>query len=298
MGARRAVVPEDGSITDRAVSVASMHPSDSAAVVSGERRWALIQGDCLDPETGLASLPDIGADHVITDPPYSEALYSRTRTNRGRHDLRTPNDVHAARELADRRIGAIDAILDEVAAHALRVTRRWVVVFHDVEIGDRWRAQMREAYVRTGAWVKTDPMPQVSGDRPGQGFEQCTIAHRRGHGRMRWNGGGRAAVWTFGREQAASRPDHPCPKPLALMESLIRDFTDPGELVIDPFAGSATTGVACLRLGRRFIGWERDPAFHAAAVRRLESTAEQRELLSAERFRRAAKQKREQVALF
>jgi site-specific DNA-methyltransferase (adenine-specific) len=275
-----------------------MNPNDSAAVLRGEQRWALVLGECLDSRTGLGTLPAASIDHVITDPPYSEKLYSRTRTNRGRDDLRTPNDVKAARELADRRIGSIDDILNDVAAQALRVTRRWLVIFHDVEIGDRWRAQMGGAYVRTGAWVKTDPMPQVSGDRPGQGFEQCTIAHRRGHGRMRWNGGGRAAVWTFGREQASARPDHPCPKPLALMEALIRDFTDPGDLVIDPFAGSATTGVACLRLGRRFVGFERDPAFYEAAVRRLESTSEQRELISAEHFRRSAKQKRQQVAMF
>jgi len=64
-------------------------------------------------------------------------------------------------------------------------------------------------------------------------------------------------------------------KPPALMESLVRDFTDPGELICDPFAGSGTTGVACLRLGRRFIGWERDPKYHAVAVKRLRAAREQ-----------------------
>ncbi len=59
------------------------------------------------------------------------------------------------------------------------------------------------------------------------------------------------------------------------MCALISDFTDPGDLVIDPFAGSGTTGVACIRLGRRFIGWERDHKHYAAAVKRLEGTREQ-----------------------
>jgi site-specific DNA-methyltransferase (adenine-specific) len=260
-----------------------------ADVLAGRARWALVLGDCTDAALGLAALPDGSVDHVITDPPYSEALYSRTRTNRGRNDLRTPNDVKSARQLADRRIGSIDAILDEVGAHVVRVARRWLVVFHDVEIGGRWRATMGARYVRTGAWVKPDPMPQISGDRPGQGFEQCSIGYG-SSGRMRWNGGGRAAVWIVGREQV-SRPDHPCPKPLRLMEMLIRDFTEPDEVVVDPFTGSGTTGVACLRLGRRFIGWERDPAYHAAATKRIAETREQRDLLA------SSTGKREQMGL-
>jgi hypothetical protein len=74
--------------------------------------------------------------------------------------------------------------------------------------------------------------------------------------------------------------DHPCPKPEALMEWIVREFTKPGDLILDPFAGSGTTGVAAVRLGRRFIGWERDPKYHAVATRRLESTREQLNLLA------------------
>jgi site-specific DNA-methyltransferase (adenine-specific) len=59
------------------------------------------------------------------------------------------------------------------------------------------------------------------------------------------------------------------------MESLVRDFTDPGELVCDPFAGSGTTGVACLRLGRRFVGWEKDERYFRVAVKRLTAAREQ-----------------------
>jgi len=59
------------------------------------------------------------------------------------------------------------------------------------------------------------------------------------------------------------------------MEALVRDFTDPGDLVLDPFAGSGTTGVACKRLGRRFLGWEKDPKYHAIAVKRIDAAREQ-----------------------
>ena len=80
---------------------------------------------------------------------------------------------------------------------------------------------------------------------------------------------------------AAERPRledgtaHPTVKPVDLMSWLVRLVTPPGGLVLDPFAGSGTTLVAAKRLGRRAIGWERDPTFHAAALKRIEGTREQ-----------------------
>jgi DNA modification methylase len=81
---------------------------------------------------------------------------------------------------------------------------------------------------------------------------------------------------------------HPTKKPLWLLEALIRDFTDPGDIILDPTMGEGTTGEACLRLGRRFIGAELatgvdaatgayDPArdYYSAAVRRLTRAASQ-----------------------
>ncbi|KKL26401.1 hypothetical protein LCGC14_2395670, partial [marine sediment metagenome] len=78
-------------------------------------------------------------------------------------------------------------------------------------------------------------------------------------------------LWEHPRSMGKQRPDHPCPKPIALMERLVLDFTDPGDLICDPFAGSGTTAVAALMHGRRFIGWERDPEFFADAARRIAS---------------------------
>lgn len=259
--------------------------------------WELRIGDCLDPVTGLASLPDKSVDVILTDPPYARDVYIRsaaaarhdrsgTRSDNGRK--RTPSDGMA--KLAAGAIGAIDELVEPLAGEFARLARRWVVVFSDVETAHRWRSALERhglRYVRTGAWVKPDPMPQMTGDRPAVGFEPCTIMHAAG--RMRWNGGGRAGVWTHGTERF-DRPDHPCPKPIALMESLVADFTDPGELILDPFAGSGTTGVAAIRLGRRFIGWERDPKYHAVADRRLRGTREQLSMLDGRRSKSAAKQ--------
>jgi site-specific DNA-methyltransferase (adenine-specific) len=68
---------------------------------------------------------------------------------------------------------------------------------------------------------------------------------------------------------ASAGTGHPAAFPLALAEWLVT-FAPEGGLVLDPFAGSATTGVACLQTGRRFIGVEVSPEYHRIAARRLD----------------------------
>jgi site-specific DNA-methyltransferase (adenine-specific) len=125
--------------------------------------------------------------------------------------------------------------------------------------------------VRLGIWRKPDGSPQFTGDRPGMGWEAIAICHR--PGRKRWNGGGRHAVWEY--PKGNNRTGHPTEKPLRLFADLVRLFTDEGETVCDPYMGSGTTGVACVRHGRRFVGIEIDPRFYAIAEKRI--TAAQQE---------------------
>lgn len=73
---------------------------------------------------------------------------------------------------------------------------------------------------------------------------------------------------------------HPTQKPVALMEYLIRTYTNPGETVLDFTMGSGTTGVACVNAGRQFIGIERDATYFAIAQRRIAEA--QPQLLAAE----------------
>jgi len=69
--------------------------------------------------------------------------------------------------------------------------------------------------------------------------------------------------------------NHPCPKPVDFMRLLIGRCTADGESIFDPFMGSGTTGVACMQLGRNFIGCEIDPTYYAIAERRIRDAAAQ-----------------------
>lgn len=62
---------------------------------------------------------------------------------------------------------------------------------------------------------------------------------------------------------------HPTQKPVALLEWLIKTYSNPGDIILDPTMGSGTTGVACANTGRRFIGIERDPTYFETAQRRI-----------------------------
>ena len=78
---------------------------------------------------------------------------------------------------------------------------------------------------------------------------------------------------SFQSTEKADRNGHPCPKPISTWTRLVERVTLRGETVLDPFAGSGTTGVAALLEGRRFAGCEITEAYHAVASARLEEAA-------------------------
>ncbi len=238
--------------------------------------WTLNLGDCLDPVSGMASLRDKSVDHVITDPPYEAEAHTLQRM--------TPRGPGKGKSAPESKPIEFDPITQEEreasGVEIPRLARRWMIVFCQVEAVAAWRLELETngaRYRRCCVWVKPDAQPQLSGNMPAMGYETFVAAHS--PGRFRWNGGGRPGVYSVNRKHPASRANcHPTEKPEELMERIVRDFTDPGDLILDPFAGSGTTGVAAIRLGRRFIGWERDPKYHAIAVKRLTAAREQLEL--------------------
>lgn len=83
------------------------------------------------------------------------------------------------------------------------------------------------------------------------------------------DGKGRATNSFMSTEQAEPN-GHPCPKPIRAWQKVVKRATRSGETVLDPFMGSGTTGVACVKLGRRFIGIELEPKYFDIACKRIE----------------------------
>jgi hypothetical protein len=208
-------------------------------------------------------------DHIISDPPYTDLVSARARTRKGLawrqgRDIET-SETHLS-------FDGIDP--GDIAGPLLERCRRWAVFFCAIEQVGAYSEAEPHAWVRGGWWSKSNRTPQFTGDRPGVPGESLAILH--GPTRKRWNRGGHAAEWigpnVHDRNGAGDPWDervHETQKPLWLMVALVEAFTDPGDLVWDPYCGSGTTGVACLLLGRRFLGHEEQPRYVEAGRRRL-----------------------------
>lgn len=219
---------------------------------------------CGDSLAAMRAMAARSVDVVITDPPYAAETHAGAVGNGGKS---IPVDFASLNE----------AQLRESFAQIGRIVRRWVISTLD------WRhVALLESqplpglrFVRFGVWVKPNGAPQFTGDRPATGWEAVAILHADDRP-LRWNGGGGKAVWDIPRVNGA----HPTEKPIALLTDFVRLFSERGETILDPFAGSGTTGVAAKLLGRGFLGYETNPKWAAHAQRRLDGTAEQVEMFS------------------
>jgi site-specific DNA-methyltransferase (adenine-specific) len=219
-----------------------------------------------------SALPDKSVSHTMTDPPYGENVHA--------HQFGPEGGIAAKPATLDfSAMSATDAYV--WAKEMVRVTQGWVIVFCQLEMMGDWKTAFLSAgakYQRGALWVKPDSRPQLSGDRPGQGAEGIVCVWA-GAGRSSWNGHGKLGLY-YGSIPRGRNRFHPTQKPLSLMEELVTDFSAPGDTIFDPFCGSGTTGLACLRWGRSFLGVELDTKYHAIASSRLQEASGQLSLLS------------------
>ncbi len=245
----------------------------------------LYLGDALD------ILPDIGrVDHAMFDPPYEDHMHNaKTPHVRGKkvHSgsrARIRNDGHASPPPLD--FASITDLREPLTQLVAGMCDKWFLAFCTPEGVAAWRDAIEAAgakYKRACFWDKIDGAPQFNGQGPAMPGENFVAAWC-GPGHSHWSGGGkrgiyRAAVNTNRYGDGLGGEGHPTEKPLTLMAALIEDFTAPGELILDPCMGSGTTGAACLRARRRFIGIEKKPEYFEIAVRRLRGTFAQPDFL-------------------
>lgn len=224
----------------------------------------LYLGDCLDI---MPTLDEV--DHVICDPPYEDFLHEnnkRLAKGRALKDKRNPfeswdfNSINSIR----------GDLLDKINCSG------WFIGFCVIEGVKPWVDAIGESrikYKRTSLWIKPDGMPQFNGACAGLGYE-CFITAWCGAGQSKWNGGGKHGVY-YCNKGDGRYGGHPTEKPVRLMSDIIRDYSNQGETILDPFMGSGTTGVACVKLGRKFIGIEMNKKYFDLSCRRIEQAYNQ-----------------------
>lgn len=228
----------------------------------------LYLGDCLEVMQSLGPV-----DHIICDPPYEASLHAaKAHLSNLRKD--------SGPELKEINFDAIDEIRAPFVAASSAICQGWFIAFCTAEGVARWAEEINVSpmkYKRPCVWVKPDAAPQFNGHGPAMGAEMFVCAWA-GSGHARWNAGGKRGVYTHLVNNPERHGAHPTEKPRRLMAELIADFTDPAQLVCDPFMGSGTTGVAAVKLGRRFIGIERNERYFDIACKRIEDAQRQGDL--------------------
>ncbi len=256
-------------------------------------RWAVVKGDSL---TALEQLPPHSVDVAFADPPYMLSN-GGTTCQSGRRASVDKGAWDASHGLADdhafqaRWLAAVRRVLKP--SGTLWVSGTQHVIF---SIGFAMQ-ELGYHLLNTVTWYKPNASPNLAC----RFFTHSTelllwaspskarpLAHRFNYRVMKAANGGKQmrdlweiweapaagdeqVVWSVPtpgpREKQHGR--HPTQKPLALLERVLAASAASGDLVLDPFSGSGTTGVAALRAGCRFLGVERDPEHVALAVRRL-----------------------------
>ncbi|MDF1726296.1 MAG: site-specific DNA-methyltransferase [Sulfitobacter sp.] len=242
----------------------------------------ILAGDCIEAMNGL---PEASIDLIFADPPYNLQL---------RGDLHRPDNS---------RVDAVDDEWDQFASFKayddftrawLKAARRllkpngaiWVIgSYHNIF---RVGAALQDAgfwILNDVVWRKSNPMPNFRGKR-------FTNAHET----MIWAGKDENAKYTFNYEalkalnegiqmrsdwvlpictgherlkDAAGDKAHPTQKPQSLLHRVLVGSTNPGDVVLDPFFGTGTTGAVAKMLGRDFIGIEREESYRAVAEKRI-----------------------------
>ena len=226
---------------------------------SHDGQHVLYCGDC------LAVLPTLGTvDAVVTDPPYGVGLGGTTGTG-GAHGLL--RESYSSYD--DTYENFITTVLPGLNMAINIATRAAVFTgphIHEQKKPDALGGVYSAAASGRHCWGYKNFLPVLL-------YGTAPDLHK-----------GAKIPSAIASNAIAEPSGHPCPKPLAWMLWLVRLASRTAQIVCDPFAGSGTTGVACIRTGRRFIGIEIDEQYCAIAVRRLETELSQPQLFPISRI--------------
>lgn len=240
------------------------------------KRWQVVEGDA---RIVLPMLPEQCARMIWTDPPYGHGNMDGDLQSARVRDGVAGARVRESEPIANDTGADFESIMDSFFAEAARVLDRDCCCCCCMGGGGPNTTFARMAmkidtameFFQAIVWDKTARGPGM-GWRFRRDYEFVMVSHRRG-GRLSWNESV-PAMSNIMRDQPVRERIHPNEKPVSLMRTFILAHTKPGDLVIDPFAGSGGTGVACMETGRRFVGVELDPGYAAIARLRIAAAAE------------------------
>ena len=265
----------------------ALRPLDGLSPAAPATEWldTILKGDCV---AALERLPEKSVDLIFADPPYN---------------LQLDGDLHRPDQS---RVDAVDDAWDQFDSFAAydAFTRAWLLAARRVlkPNGTIWTIGSYHNIFRVGAimqdlgfwilndvvWRKTNPMPNFRGRRFQNAHETLIWASRDPAAKgYTFNYEAMKAAnddvqmrsdWLFpictGAERLkddAGNKVHPTQKPEALLARVLLSSSKPGDVVLDPFFGTGTTGAVAKRLGRHFVGVEREQSYIDAALARIEA---------------------------
>jgi len=245
----------------------------------------ILDGDCIEM---MNSLPENSIDLIFADPPYNLQL---------KGDLHRPDNS---------KVDAVDDEWDQFSSFAAydKFTREWLAAARRLlkPNGAIWVIGSYHNIFRMGAelqnqgfwilndvvWRKSNPMPNFRGKRFTNAHETMIWASKQEGGKYTFNYEALKALnegiqmrsdWVLpictGHERLKDENGdkaHPTQKPESLLHRVLVGSTNPGDVVLDPFFGTGTTGAVAKMLGRDFIGIEREEAYRKVAKKRLANT--------------------------
>ncbi len=224
----------------------------------------LLNGDCIDTMQILIK-EGVQVDAIITDPPYNisknnnfDKLSNAKRQGIYFGDWDKDFDLFTWLKTADK----------------LLKNGGNIVVFNSfLNIGNIAQTLEKMGYAVKDLirWIKPNPMPRNMGSRFVADYEVAIWCVK---GKKKWvfnnytDGYLRPEI-KCPSPSGKERLGHPTQKPLYLMQELVKIFSNPNDVVLDPFMGSCSTGVACMNLNRNFIGIEIDKNYYEIAKKRV-----------------------------
>ena len=267
--------------------MSALRRTDDRPSAATSANWldTIIKGDCV---AAMEKLPEKSVDLVFADPPYN---------------LQLDGDLHRPDQS---KVDAVDDAWDQFDSFAAydAFTRAWLLAARRVlkPTGSIWVIGSYHNIFRVGAamqdlgfwilndvvWRKTNPMPNFRGrrfqnahetmiwasrDQKAKGYTFNYDAMKAANDDLQMRSDWLFPICTGSERLKDDNGDkvHPTQKPEALLARVMLSSSKPGDVVLDPFFGSGTTGAVAKRLGRHFVGVEREQSYIDAATARIEA---------------------------